>query len=66
MKKSIQPLISEIDPSMQAFSKVAQQYRTMAAHTRRCASVLVVFVVLLLAHVQVCRSDKVNVTATVE
>ena len=30
-------------------SRVAQRYGTMAAHIRRCASVLVVFVVLLRA-----------------
>ena len=38
--------------------RVAQRYGTIAAHTRSRASVLVVFVVFLRAHVQFCRFDK--------
>ena len=42
---------------------MAQQYGTIAAHTRRHAFVLVVFVVLR-AHVQFCLFDKADATAT--
>ena len=44
--------------------RVAQRYGTMAAHTRRRASVLVMFIVYLLAHVQFCRFDKADATPT--
>ena len=46
--------------------RVAQRYGTIAAHTRRHASVLVVFVVFLLAYVQFCRFDKADATADVQ
>ena len=46
--------------------RVAQRYGTIAAHTRRRASVLVVFVVFLRAHVQFCRFDKADATADVQ
>ena len=41
---------------------------TIAAHTRRRASVLIVFVVfsVLHAHVQFCRFDKADATADVQ
>ena len=44
--------------------RVAQRYGTMAAHTQRRASVLVMFIVYLLAHVQFCRFDKADATPT--
>ena len=46
--------------------RVAQRYGTNAAHTRRRASVLVMFVVCLRAHVQFCRFDKADATADVQ
>ena len=46
--------------------RVAQRYGTIAAHTRRRASVLVVFVVCLRAHAQFCRFDKADATADVQ
>ena len=46
--------------------RVAQRYGTIAAHTRRRASVLVVFVVFLRAYVQFCRFDKADATADVQ
>ena len=46
--------------------RVAQRYGTIAAHTRRRASVLVVYVVFLRAHVQFCRFDKADATADVQ
>ena len=46
--------------------RVAQRYGTIAAHTRRRASVLVVFVVFLGAHAQFCRFDKAESTADVQ
>ena len=46
--------------------RVAQRYGTIAAHTRRRASVLVVFVVFLRAHAQFCRFDKADATADVQ
>ena len=45
--------------------RVAQRYGTIAAHTRRRASVLVVFVELR-AHAQFCRFDKADATANVQ
>ena len=44
-------------------SQVAQRYGTIAAHTQRRASVLVVCVVFLRAHIQFCRFDKADATA---
>ena len=44
--------------------QVAQRYGTIAAHTRRCASVPVVFVVFLRAHVQFCGFDKADAPQT--
>ena len=41
--------------------RVAQRYGTIAAHTRRRASVLVVFVVFCV-HMQFCRFDKADAT----
>ena len=46
--------------------RVAQWYGTIAAHIRHRASVLVVFVVFLRAHVQYCRFDKTDTTADVQ
>ena len=46
--------------------RVAQRYGTMAAHTRRLASVLVMFVVCLRAYIQFCRFDKADATADVQ
>ena len=46
--------------------RVAQRYGTIAAHTRRRASVIVVFVVFLRAYVQFCRFDKADATADVQ
>ena len=46
--------------------RVAKRYGTIAAHTRRRASVLVVFVVFLRAYVQFCRFDKADATAYVQ
>ena len=46
--------------------RVAQQYRTIAAHTRCCASVLIVFVVFLRACVQFCQFDKADATPDVQ
>ena len=46
--------------------RVAQRYGTIAAHTRRRASVLVMLVVFLRAHVQCCRFDKADATADVQ
>ena len=46
--------------------RVAQRYGTIAAHTRRRASVLVVFVVFLRGNVQFCRFDKADATADVQ
>ena len=46
--------------------RVAQRYGTIAAHTWRRASVLVVFVVFLHAYVQFCRFDKADATADVQ
>ena len=46
--------------------RVAQRYGTMAAHTRRCVSVLVMFEVCLRGHVQFCRFDKADATADVQ
>ena len=47
--------------------RVAQRYGTIAAHTRRRASVLVVFVYSVLsAYVQFCRFDKADATADVQ
>ena len=46
--------------------RVAQQYGTIAAHTWRSASVLVVFVVFLRAHAQFCRFDKKDATTDVQ
>ena len=45
--------------------QVAQRYGTIAAHTRRRASVLVVCSVLR-AHAQFCRFDKADATADVQ
>ena len=45
--------------------RVAQLYGTIAAHTQRHASVLVVSSVLR-AHVQFCRFDKADATADVQ
>ena len=68
------PLLEEIKNScvcVYSYSRndvlrVAQRYRTIGAHTRRRASVLVVFVVFLLAYVQFCRFDKADATANVQ
>ena len=46
--------------------RVAQRYGTIAAHTRRRASVLDVCVVFLRAHAQFCRFDKADATADVQ
>ena len=54
--------------------RVAQRYRTIVAHTRRRASVRVVFVSdttscvcsVLRAHAQFCRFDKADATADVQ
>ena len=46
--------------------RVAQRYGTIAAHTRRCALFLVVFVVFLRAHAQFCQFDKADTTADVQ
>ena len=46
--------------------RVAQRYGTIAAHTRRRAFVLVVFVVFLRAHLQFYRFDKADATADVQ
>ena len=46
--------------------RVAQWYGTMAAHTPRRASILVMFVVCLRAYVQFCRFDKADATADVQ
>ena len=46
--------------------RVAQRYGTIVAHTRRLASVLVVFAVFLRAHAQFCRFDKADATADVQ
>ena len=46
--------------------RVAQRYGTIAAHTRRRASVRVVFAVFLRAYVQFCRFDKADATADVQ
>ena len=43
--------------------RVAQQYGNIAAHTRRRASILVVFV-LLRAHAQFCWFDKADTTTS--
>ena len=45
--------------------RVAQRYGAMAAHTRRRASVVVMIVVCLRAHVQFGRFDKTDATADV-
>ena len=50
--------------SLNDVPRVAQWYRTMATHTRCCVSVLIMFVVCLHAHVQFCRFDKTDTTAT--
>ena len=44
--------------------QVTQRYGTIAPHTRGHASVLVMFVVFLHAHVQFCWFDKADATAT--
>ena len=46
--------------------RVAQRYGTIAAHIRRRASVLVVFVVFCVHMVQFCRFDKADATANVQ
>ena len=46
--------------------RVAQRYGTIAAHTPRRASVLVVFVSVLRAHVQFCQFDKADATTDVQ
>ena len=46
--------------------RVAQRYGTMDAHTRRRASVLVMVVVCMCAHIQFCRFDKADATANVQ
>ena len=46
--------------------RVLQRYGTIAAHTWRRASVLVVFVVFLRAHARFCRFDKADATADVQ
>ena len=46
--------------------RVAQLYGTIAAHTPCRASVLVVFVSVLRAHVQFCQFDKADATADVQ
>ena len=42
------------------------EWLSMAAHTRRHVSVLVVFAVFLRAHVQFCRFDQADATADVQ
>ena len=46
--------------------RVAQQYGTIAAHTRRHASVLVVFVVFCVHMLSFCLFDKADATADVQ
>ena len=46
--------------------RVAQGYGPITAHTRCCASVLVVFVVFLHAPAQFCGFDKADATANVQ
>ena len=56
----------ELSNSRNDVPRVAQWYGTMATHTRRHASVLVMFVVCLHAYVQFCQFDKVDTTADVQ
>ena len=46
--------------------RAAHRYGTIAAHTRRRASVLVMYVVCLRGHVQFCRFDKADATTDIQ
>ena len=53
-------------PLIQFSYQVAQRYGTMAAHTPGRASVLVMFIVCLRAHVQFCQFDKGDANVNVQ